>query len=487
MIKQISFVIDGVKYFTAFGASGMLETAMDGANVVTQKDIIGSNALTRSLEKLAGMRQIDIPVMQVTEYSKDGKNFTVKGLIGGEEYLVNETGITCLSDEAVVEQETPIVEEPVVQEYTNSVVNEAVSEDSNQDVESELQEVLQMAEELVKQEEQSKAPMSQEERRDALRELMRGSKAGMLFGKRKAETKAMNLQIGDEGEPGFLYQANVVQPSRARRYGDAPTRRLSVTGRPIRTFPNEESTFYNRSQNTGNAHERRKIDNAKIQPQVVTEAKCEVIDNKDVVPKQPVKPVFTKPAEAPKPIPKNDGVPSAWKLPVKPEPIKPVVSTENTTDNERYLNDLFNNSLQESSSPPIVAESVQPEPLTEKPVKHERSKLIIDHVSEEEREESLKELLLEQPAEVEDVLLKAPIILFGDEVKQFTTKPVDVEQLEADGVVYCIDGRWFKCGDWFAIDVVKNASRYIYNSKLSVSVEIPRAVHRKYYNLKQQE
>ena len=58
-------------------------------------------------------------------------------------------------------------------------------------------------------------------------------------------------------------------------------------------------------------------------------------------------------------------------------------------------------------------------------------------------------------------------------ISEFTSRPVDKAALDRDGDMFCIDNRWHRQGKWFCIDVVSNGSRYFFNSRLNVSIEIP--------------
>ena len=66
-------------------------------------------------------------------------------------------------------------------------------------------------------------------------------------------------------------------------------------------------------------------------------------------------------------------------------------------------------------------------------------------------------------------------------ISEFTSRPVDKAALDRDGDMFCIDNRWHRQGKWFCIDVVPNASRYFFNSRLNVSIEIPVADCKAWY------
>ena len=66
-------------------------------------------------------------------------------------------------------------------------------------------------------------------------------------------------------------------------------------------------------------------------------------------------------------------------------------------------------------------------------------------------------------------------------ISEFTSRPVNKAALDRDGDMFCIDNRWHRQGKWFCIDVVPNASRYFFNSRLNVSIEIPVADCKAWY------
>ena len=66
-------------------------------------------------------------------------------------------------------------------------------------------------------------------------------------------------------------------------------------------------------------------------------------------------------------------------------------------------------------------------------------------------------------------------------ISEFTSRPVDTAALDRDGDMFCIDNRWHRQGKWFCIDVVSNNSRYFFNSRLNVSIEIPIADCKAWY------
>lgn len=74
--------------------------------------------------------------------------------------------------------------------------------------------------------------------------------------------------------------------------------------------------------------------------------------------------------------------------------------------------------------------------------------------------------------EVNEIIGDIPVDCLGP-IMEFTSHEVDTHKLDEQGDMFCIDNRWHKQGNWYCIDVVPTASRYFYNAKRSVSMEIP--------------
>lgn len=86
---------------------------------------------------------------------------------------------------------------------------------------------------------------------------------------------------------------------------------------------------------------------------------------------------------------------------------------------------------------------------------------------------SLKERLREQMnPEINAVIGDIPHPLLGD-IAEFTMEPVDRIALGDKGTFYCIDNHWKKAGNWYCIDVVPTASRFFFNARRGVCLEIP--------------
>lgn len=74
--------------------------------------------------------------------------------------------------------------------------------------------------------------------------------------------------------------------------------------------------------------------------------------------------------------------------------------------------------------------------------------------------------------EVNHVIGDIPHTILGN-IEAWSSNDVDLKVLEEEGDIYCINRRWQKCGKWYCIDLINKYTRYFYNSKLGVSIEIP--------------
>lgn len=514
MRTQISFVIDNTKYFTAFGAEGLLSDHLVDTNAIKQTDIVGSAALTRSFGRLVPGGMMSVPVITVSEYTKDGEYFLLKGTCDGTDYELTKDGVIVGTDfkesEPVEEaQSAPtevISEEKPVTEPESETEAEPVEEKA---FEPEPEHVVQKPEpepETIKEEvptgrEQveasEKTEVVEDTGRENLKELLKTSKAGLKFGKRK-ENVALGLQLGSKGDMGFLFRANVVQGTSSQSgkpYHRTTVQRKSITGRPIVQY--DEPLPRGNKINPSYQETRQQQQQAPITEPVKPEVKPVQPVRENA--RQPVEPATITPEHVtPKPVetPRSSGIPASWKRNAveqvsAPKESTPANTTRSTSSN--YLNDLFHGGIKEESGSFDVSQMQAPKPIETTPVIEEpkvptRVKDVLSvALTAEEKKAQIDKLLSEQSEEIRSVLQQAPMSLFGDAVRQFTIHPVDMEKLNAEGISYCIDTRWFKCGDWFAIDVVPHTARYLYNNKLNVSVEIPRSVHRKYFDLNKQE
>lgn len=91
--------------------------------------------------------------------------------------------------------------------------------------------------------------------------------------------------------------------------------------------------------------------------------------------------------------------------------------------------------------------------------------------TDKDRDAKKRELRAKFSPEVNKVIGDIPHEMLGT-IDEFTTNPVDVEELNSKGTFFCIDHRWHKTGNWFCIDVIPDKARYFFNPRLEVSMQI---------------
>lgn len=92
-------------------------------------------------------------------------------------------------------------------------------------------------------------------------------------------------------------------------------------------------------------------------------------------------------------------------------------------------------------------------------------------IPDKDKDELKKEVRAKFSPEVNKVIGDIPHDMLGT-IDEFTTNPVDVEELNSTGNLYCMDRRWHKAGNWFCIDVIPDNARYFYNARIGVSMQI---------------
>lgn len=96
MIKQLSFIHDGKRYTTLFGADEYLATALEpNSNVVECGKILASGGFNTSFKRTFGMQVRDVPIIQNPVVQRNGNIYVVVGtaLIDGEERNVKITAL----------------------------------------------------------------------------------------------------------------------------------------------------------------------------------------------------------------------------------------------------------------------------------------------------------------------------------------------------------------------------------------------------------
>lgn len=126
-----------------------------------------------------------------------------------------------------------------------------------------------------------------------------------------------------------------------------------------------------------------------------------------------------------------------------------------------------------ATSEPDTTEKWQPPTISEEEIERHIETAEKQKTEETEDSKALKEKLRATfSEEVNAVIGDIPHSILGS-ITEFTTNPIDADTLKERGHLYCIDNRWHKCGNWYCIDVVNDMSRFFYNSKNNIAIEIP--------------
>ena len=424
MNKQLSFIHEGKRYMTLFGADEYLSSALPkDSNVVECSVIQASGGYNASFKKTFGMEVRNVPIIQDPKIDKNGAIYIVTGTaeIDGASRNVRitaignvieglETAETKVSEEESTEtvevvkksseEIKEIKEEKVtVVEETNKETDSVSTPDSsfmNEPVETKEESSV-VSEEIKKKPEPVKEDFMN---KPTLNKKV--VKAGMHFGEPNADGitgLVPGLVIGGESNnsQGFVLSGIMYSKNKSSS---------------TRTFSDK---LYNRR------------------------AKQEIVKKKPVV-KEEVEELKEKRNVIGKTIPLQQTAPT--------------VETKNVTVNVNEDNEP-KNVLHTASASEIIKESKE--------------------ISKEEPADNkaLKEKLrAEFSQEVNNVIGKIPLDILGA-ISEFTMNSINAEALSKNGELYCIDNRWHKCGKWYCIDVVNNASRYFFNAKLNINIEIP--------------
>lgn len=434
MNKQLSFIHEGKRYMTLFGADEYLSTALPkNSNVVECSVIQASGGYNASFKKTFGMEVRNVPIIQDPNIEKNGAIYVVTGsaIVDGVRSKVKITAIgveiendqskkpekeeqkpedTVVSKQPEKEEQKPEAtaiskqpeqEEPKLEVKESKVVNEVAENFMNKPVDNTTEtkhkevtvtESIEVKPKLIKDDFMNK-PVKD----DVIK------KAGIHFGTPNAsnvEGLTPGLVIGGESNntegfvlSGVMYSKN--KSFAARTFSDRLYKR------------NNKSVAVNK-------------------PSTVAAKDTEKQEEKRLV--------------IGKKIPLQDNSIISEEVPVKDKAI--------------------------SNSEPI-AETTVKENMEEYGVRSEAVKT--DTVDNKALKEKLRS---EFSPEVNEVIGKIPLEILGA-LAEFTMNPIDTETLNRNGELYCIDNRWHKCGKWYCIDVVNNASRYFFNSKINVNIEIP--------------
>lgn len=441
MNKQVSFMYNGSQYFTFDGSNYMATTLK--TNAATMQTINSKASFGGEMKKLndGSMRYAqDFPIVEDAKVELVDGYFNVTGKITreGKEYEVelNKDGLKFVGDEAEPEQkpeesvkpeEVP-TPEPIsgkVEEITEDVVQ--IEEPTEPTIKADvtIQPVL-----TITKENQEKKPVTTPK--------VNGKKIGFVFGERVASAQPIAVQLGIPTDVlGCVFGSTQVQ--------QAPRAKKSIranNGNRMKAVP-------------------KYVDN-RLEEQIKEEPRRPAFTQATAT-KQPVVPVVQ-----PEPKQETVAVPEEERRAIQESwgnfsPATPIGERQFESVPTGSAEDLAAKLRQQNNVP------IQPVSLA-KEEEPEQEQVTIDRNSEEYAQRK-KEVRATFTQEVRDVIGDIPTQLLGS-IEEFTTEPVNVDEVNRGGVMYCIDRRWHKAGNWFCIDVVPNASRYFYNHNKGVSIEI---------------
>lgn len=427
MYIPYSFMWDGTRYVTLIGVE--IDEYLQLTEVVNYKNAMpwsalhkGSTPATPNLEHQCGSKFTAVPIVNADSFVEEDGYYLIKGVKDGKTIELTKEGL--FEDGVLIcgaGESTP-VEKEVESEPESVKAEEPVPEEPTKEEEPVKEE---RANEKPEQEEPVKEEPVQEE--PVKEELVQ-------------ETIGINPAM-DEDFCGFSAGTPLNQFDKETVLGTTSidaSLQIGVELHPVGAYEPP--------------HKRRRDFGEVTQPaQPKTRypwQHVEDVDERDVAkPQEP----FTEsgtPTVALEPVPKSTEVDKAW------------APTSEMSENWKQAEEL---------APSLTEEKKDIAPEAPTPV---------NEVNKELKEAFRSTLSPEVNAVIGDI----PHSILGS-IEAWSTNDIDMKQLEEQGDIYCIDHRWQKCGKWFCIDLISRYTRYFYNSKLGVSLEIPTSTCKEWLNI----
>lgn len=427
MIRQLSFLYEGERYVTLFGASEFLaQSLIPGSNVARYTDILTKQSASVAYKKDFGsaVREVlFIPDAVVTKAPSGMYMVTGHVTIDNVEYncSINATGITIEG----LEDENKVAEQPA---EVATVSTETTVEDVNTNAEEKVAEEVESAptaegvEQTEDKAEQTVEESKQEESLPDVEPVEEEDVVEEITYSIDAEDYPTDDEVRAE-KPTFKTNVMDVEMSGGIKFTRTSSDAIqeSVPGKLIgKPDRNAVGLMFHGTLPTQN--------NGRTRREPETE-------------------------ETPFLLPQNRMV-----------NVPPTVPTKDSmTALQRALVEAQEREAQERE---VVEEVIYEEPTEE---------VVEEEVSEEpavSKEAAKKEFRSKLSAEINEVIGRIPGEMLGP-ITEFTTNPINTEALEKRGDLYCIDNRWHKVGKWFCIDCVANLTRHFYNSRQNISIAIP--------------
>ena len=507
MKKQVSFIYEGVRYFT-FNGSGYITSSLH-TNAAQQTDLLAKPSLMGEMKKLndgSTRFAIEFPIVSDPVVTVEDGFFLMEGTVDCDGVAVKvkldkdglyyngipaaEISADFPNDVAVTEEETA-VEETVVEESVvveEPVAEESVVEEPAQSVEepsADLSDMLAATEEIPVEpevkEEAEVHPVIEEnvtvvEKPDVKKTKSNKKPAGMTFGQRR-DSAPTRVTLGvPDTDTGCIFRGKTLGPIQKRRRSFGAGKRVvrnnaGTNGSPL---PPEQS--YSVKQQY-------------VQPQSAPVYQQTTAYQPREEFQQPVdyqQPAYQQSAYQ-QSAPQPQEILVTATAAAKPVTLEKPVVQDGDTSSTKEAEDLMaawanRNSIGQRGvpvAPPVSAEQaimdarksngVQVKAVPESLVEEDEKAVKVD--LSKDREAAKQEARAKFSPEVNAVIGDIPIEMLGL-IEEFTSNPVDTVSLSNMGDLFCIDSRWHKQGRWFCIDVIPNSSRYFYNSRKGVSIEI---------------
>lgn len=439
MNTQIAFIHNDEKFYT-FQNCSYIQNSLPDTNVIRQTDLLGKTSYQTDFNRHNNGKNFKFtPIADVESVEVTGKYYHVKGtvVIDDVKYEVELTRealtFNPIEGDKVVTEEVPVpIEES---ESVNTTVVEPVSET---DTEPALDDEI--IEEVVKDTVEAATVASQS---IIPKEVTQSSCVTQACRDNVMETLARKLTIGVHKDSSVTLACQPKPKAIEQPIGPArgTKNRLEFKEKLMPTH----GIVFGRRETT---------DSVDIEMGVTDEPKSGISFGQRVLPRNATRRNLRNEA-------------------LRQQAVQAQLNKEKNDEAER---------LQSAWAHPMPAKqrfsSLRPVPTAFDPSPVQEQTVAVDTTEEVEvasktaREEAKAAVRKELPDDINKVLGDIPVDLLGN-IAEFTMEPINSVEVMNGKEMFCIDRRWHKQGKWFCIDVVPNTSRYFFNSRLGVNIEIP--------------
>lgn len=422
MNKPLSFIHEGVRYTTLFCEDEYLKSALlEDSNVADCKKITSSGGLSAAFKKTYGMQVRDIPIINNSTITRNGNIFVVTGkvIIDGVERdaKITAVGVEISGEEESV-VEVPTKDEESVVEAPTPVAEmptpeEEPAEEVTCDIGTAEDLTLEVSEDVTDAPEETIVATEEKVEKPSI------EPSTPVRSEIAADLKRNELFNRPGGLSFGVRNNDSISHLQSKKELIIGGRTNNATGILVggHMYPPNVKVLGNRNNR-------------------FTKRTYGVSLNTNPEPEKKPEPKIEEPI-----VNEEEKLQAAWKETIAPDITK------------------------KWESPSETKFDIPSEPVM--------SCLEVEEKEDVTDNKTLKEKLRSEfSAEVNAVIGDIPHAILGS-ITEFTMRAIDVEKLKSTGVHYCIDNRWHKCGNWYCIDVVNNSSRFFFNHKNNVAVEIP--------------